>query len=275
MKKFKRNERIGALMKMFSERPNHIFSYNYFSDIFNSAKSTISEDIVIVKKIVEEFNYGEIKTIAGAAGGVVFTPKIKKDEVAKIQKELCNVFSDEKRIIPGGFIYMTDVFNNPYYVQNIAKIIVSMYENKKIDYVVTVETKGIPAALMTAREMDVPLVVIRRNTKVTEGSTLSINYVSGSSSKIQTMTLSRRALKEGSKVLIVDDFMKGGGTVRGMRDMMREFDVEVEGVSVVVSTKEPKKKLFNDFNSLLVLEKVDEENKKILIKPNKLEGFKE
>jgi len=275
MKKFKRNERIGALMKMFSERPNHIFSYNYFSDIFNSAKSTISEDIVIVKKIVEDFNYGEIKTIAGAAGGVVFTPKIKNDEVVKIQEELCDVFSDEKRIIPGGFIYMTDVFNNPYYVHNIAKIIVSMYENKKIDYVVTVETKGIPAALMTAREMDVPLVVIRRNTKVTEGSTLSINYVSGSSSKIQTMTLSRRALKEGSKVLIVDDFMKGGGTVRGMRDMMREFDVEVEGVAVVVSTKEPKKKLFNDFNSLLVLEKVDEENKKILIKPNRLEGFKE
>jgi hypothetical protein len=43
----------------------------------------------------------------------------------------------------------------------------------------------------------------------------------------------------------------------------------------VVSTKEPKKKLFNDFNSLLLLEKVDEENKKILIKPNRLEGFKE
>ena len=81
MKKYKRNQRIGALMKIFSERPNHIFSYNYFSEIFNSAKSTISEDIVIVKNIVEEFNYGEIKTIAGASGGVVFTPKIKKDEI--------------------------------------------------------------------------------------------------------------------------------------------------------------------------------------------------
>src|SRR6056297_176798 len=275
MKKYKRNQRIGALMKIFVERPNHVFSYNYFSEVFNSAKSTISEDIMILKKIVEEFNYGEIKTIAGASGGVVFTPKIKNDEIKKMQEELCMVFSDKKRIIPGGFIYMTDIFNNPYYVQNIAKIIVSMYEGKEIDYVVTVETKGIPAALMTAREMDVPLVVIRRNTKVTEGSTLSIIYVSGSSNKIQTMTLSRRALKEGSRVLIVDDFMKGGGTVRGMKDMMSEFNVDVEGVSVVVSTKEPKKKLFNDYNSLLFLEKVDEENKEIVIKPNKLEGFKE
>jgi len=60
------------------------------------------------------------------------------EEINKIQEELCDVFSDEKRIIPGGFIYMTDIFNNPYYIQNIAKIIVSMYEDKNIDYVVTV-----------------------------------------------------------------------------------------------------------------------------------------
>jgi purine operon repressor len=32
------------------------------------------------------------------------------------------------------------------------------------------------------------------------------------------MSLARRALKEGSRVLIIDDFMKAGGTVQGMRD---------------------------------------------------------
>ena len=275
MKKYKRNQRIGALMKIFSEQPNHIFSYNYFSEIFNAAKSTISEDILIVKNLVEEFDYGKINTIAGASGGVVFIPKISKKEISNILKELCEVFSDPKRIIAGGFIYMTDIFNSPYYAQNIAKTIVSLYSEKKVDYVVTVETKGIPAALMTAREMDVPLIVIRRNTKVTEGSTLSINYVSGSSNKIQTMTLSRRALKEGSKVLLVDDFMKGGGTIKGMRDMMNEFNAQVEGVAVVVETRNPEKKLSKDYNSLLTLEEVDEENKIIDIRPNELKGFEE
>lgn len=275
MKKFKRNQRIGALMKIFTEQPNHIFSYNYFSEIFNAAKSTISEDILIVKNLVEEFNFGKINTIAGASGGVVFIPKISKNEIEHILEELCTVFSDPKRIIAGGFIYMTDIFNSPYYAQNIAKTIVSLYSEKNIDYVVTVETKGIPTALMTAKEMDVPLIVIRRNTKVTEGSTLSINYVSGSSNKIQTMTLSRRALKEGSKVLIVDDFMKGGGTIKGMRDMMNEFNAQVEGVAVVVATKNPEKKLSKEYNSLLTLEKVDEENKIIEIRPNELKGFKE
>jgi purine operon repressor len=30
MKKYKRNQRIGALMKIFAEKPNYLFSYNYF-----------------------------------------------------------------------------------------------------------------------------------------------------------------------------------------------------------------------------------------------------
>ena len=163
---------------------------------------------------------------------------------------------------------MTDIFNNPYYVNNISKVITSQFDNKKIDYIVTVETKGIPIATMTAQKLDIPFVVIRRNNRVTEGTTLSINFISGSSGKIQTMSLSRKALKEGSKVLIVDDFMKGGGTAKGMIDMMTEFNAEVEGVAVVISTKKPMNKLIKDYFSLLVLEDVDEKSERIEIRPN-------
>ena len=255
-------------MKIFAERPNHVFSYNYFSELFNAAKSTISEDIVIVKELVKELEYGNIETISGAAGGVVFVPYLSQKETIDILNELCNIFSQKDRIIPGGYIYMTDIFNNPYIVTNIAKVIVSNFKDKKIDYVVTVETKGIPIAIITAQKLDVPFVVIRRNNRVTEGATLSINYVSGSSEKIQTMSLSRKALKEGSKVLIVDDFMKGGGTAKGITDMMSEFRAQVEGVAVVVSTKRPEKKLIKDYFPLLILEDVNEGKETIKIRPN-------
>ena len=45
------------------------------------------------------------------------------------------------------------------------------------DYVVTMETKGIPMALMTAKAMNLPLVIIRKDIKVSEGPTLSMTYV--------------------------------------------------------------------------------------------------
>ncbi len=268
MKKYKRIQRVGALMKIFSERPNKLFSYNYFSELFNAAKSTISEDIVIVKELVEEMSYGKIETVTGALGGAVFSPYISKEETESILDSLCKAFSEKNRIIPGGFIYMTDLFNNPSIVNNIAKIISSKFRDTEIDCIVTVETKGIPLAIMTAQKLNVPVAVIRRNNKVTEGATVSINYVSGSSNTIQTMSLSRRSLNENSKVLIVDDFMKGGGTAKGMYDMMNEFNAKVVGTAVVIETKEPEKKLVDDYFSLLLLEGMNEREGIINITPN-------
>ena len=70
-------------------------------------------------------------------------------------------------------------------------------------------------ALMAAQALNVPLIIARRTTKVYEGSAVNISYVSGNGS-IETMSLSRRAVKEGSRALIVDDFLRGGGTAGGM-----------------------------------------------------------
>ena len=55
--------------------------------------------------------------------------------------------------------------------------------------------------------------------KVSEGPTLSMTYVSGNTSKVESMSLPRKALKPDSKVIIIDDFMRGGGTIKGMIDL--------------------------------------------------------
>ena len=268
MKKYKRNQRIGALMKIFAEKPNYLFSYNYFCGIFNAAKSTISEDVAIVKELVEEMNFGRIETISGASGGVMFISILGSKERNDILEQLCSLFSQKNRILPGGFIYLTDIFNNPRIVSNIAEVISSEFSNKHIDYIVTVETKGIPVAIMTGQKLNVPVAVIRRNNKITEGATVSINYVSGSSNNIQTMSLSKRSLKEDAEILIVDDFMKGGGTCKGMEDMMREFNANVVGTAVVIETIEPEKKLADNYISLLVLNNTSIKEGIIEIRPS-------
>ncbi len=62
--------------------------------------------------------------------------------------------------------------------------------------------------------------------------------------------------------------MKGGGTCKGMADMMREFNAEVVGTAVVIETKEPENKLVNDYMSLLILNKINEKDGIIEIQPN-------
>lgn len=268
MNKYKRNQRIAGLMHILTKNPNHIISYNYFSKLFNIKKPSISGDIKIIKDLVEKLDIGTIETISGNCGGVKFSPKSRKRDVEELLDKLCIELKKPERIIPGGFIYMMDILYMPSVVKEIGTIFANEFQQEKLDAVVTIETKGIPIALMTAEILNVPLVIIRKNIKVTEGPTVNINYISGSTRKIQTMSLSKRALKENSKVLVIDDFMKAGGTIKGTIEMMAEFNAEVMGIGVFLSTKQPEKKLVNDYLSLITVEKIDEEERKIFLEPN-------
>ena len=59
------------------------------------------------------------------------------------------------------------------------RIIASKYLGKQIDAVMTVATKGVPIAQAVSYYLNVPFVIVRRDSKITEGSTVSVNYVSG------------------------------------------------------------------------------------------------
>jgi len=52
----KRNMRVGAILKTLMDYPGEIFTLNYFSERLKAAKSSISEDIVILKSLFRELN---------------------------------------------------------------------------------------------------------------------------------------------------------------------------------------------------------------------------
>ena len=91
--KFKRTERIGAIVKILSDNPNKIFTLSHFITQFNAAKSTISEDLLVVKNVFEKLELGKVITISGAAGGVKYIPKTSKSEneaFAELKKNMDN-----------------------------------------------------------------------------------------------------------------------------------------------------------------------------------------
>jgi len=264
-KKVSRTDRIAVITKMLVENPNKIFTLNSFVEILSYAKSTLSEDIDVIEEVFKNFELGEIKSIPGAAGGIFYNPKLTDEQIENICNELCELINDKKRIIPGGYVYMNDIFYDPNILQKIAKSLASPYLDKKIDYVVTIETKGIPLAIMTANILNIPMIVVRKSARLTEGTTIQMNYIAGSSRRINTMALAKRSIPKGAKVLFVDDFMKAGGTAKGITDLMKEFEAEVMGIAVVMSTKEPEDKLIKDYYSLLEFDGIDEKDEKINI----------
>lgn len=267
MGKVSKNKRIGVITKILAENPNKIHTLNYFAEIFDCAKSTLSEDISVIEEIFQDYGLGKIESLPGASGGIVYKAQYTDTQVKEVAKELCERIKDSSRIIPGGYVYMNDIFYDPDMCYKIGRTLASKYVDKQVDYVVTIETKGIPLAFMVARVLNKPMIVVRKSARMTEGTNIQMNYITGSQKTIKTMTLAKRAIEKGSKVLFVDDFMKAGGTAKGIIELMNEFEAEVIGVSVVMTSKMPKEKVITDYFSLLELNTVDEFRSEIDVYP--------
>jgi len=252
MDKIKRNERLAVMTQILTASPNRIFTLSHFCELFSTAKSTISEDVAILQQTMQQFRLGKLETVTGAAGGVRYRPIGLGSNSRAFVEGICERLREPARHLPGGYLYFSDILSEPQLVQGMGTLIASQYYDAGVDFVLTMETKGIPVALMTAGALRVPLIIARHATKVYEGSAVNISYVSGSGN-IETMALSRRAVKEGQRALIVDDFMRGGGTARGMIELMKEFSVTVAGICFVLALENPKHRSIQGEKSLMLL----------------------
>jgi len=267
MKKADRKTRLAVVTAMLLKEPGHTFSLKVFCEMFGVAKSTMSEDISMLKNMLKSYGQGEIEVALGAGGGVRFVPFMTPEQKTALLYELSALLSEPSRILPSGYIYMVDVLSNPKYLGPMSDILAGMFVRTNPDFVVTMETRGVGLALLVARALGKPLIVARRDLKIAEGSVVTINYLAGSSRRMMTMSLSKRAVNAGQKALLIDDFIAGGGTMHALCEMMKEFAVTVVGVGAAIATRSPEKKLIDNFKALLMLEDVDIASESILIHP--------
>jgi purine operon repressor len=101
----------------------------------------------------------------------------------------------------------------------------------------------------------VPLAIARDENKVTEGATIGINYASGSTGRLRTMYVSKKSIKDHSNILIVDDFLRGGGTAKGMWDLVVELKSKVIGMCFLTEIDTGKEKMISDYDSLIKITK--------------------
>ncbi len=269
MRRLRRGDRMVMIAHRLFQEPHKIFSLGTFTEALGAAKSTISEDITALREVCERFHVGRIETLAGASGGVRYTPFCAPPQVRALAEDLAARLRDPARILPGGFLYTTDLLSLPSLVSRLGDVFATFFTDRRPDVVLSMEVKGIPLALMTARAFNVPLVTIRRGERVTEGASVTVNYVSGSSRTVQAMTLPRRAVPPGARALFIDDFLRGGGTARGVYDLMRECQAEVCGIGVLIETAQPREKLVDQYVSVLTFDGVDEQERLVRIAPSR------
>jgi purine operon repressor len=261
--KIRRSDRLVDMTRYLLEHPRTLVSLKFFGERYDSAKSSISEDLGIIKRTFQERGTGILETLPGASGGARFIPYMLKEEAESFLQRVVDEVNDESRLLPGGYVYLSDLLSRPDVLRQVGRLIATQYLNQEVDAVMTVATKGIPIAQSVATFLNVPFVIVRNDSHITEGSTVSVNYVSGSSTRIEKMELSRRSLKRGANVLVVDDFMKGGGTLNGMKSLINEFEAHLVGMTVFAEGEFSGNRLVDDFTSLVKVNSVNPNNQTI------------
>lgn len=254
-----RQERLIILSQELIKRSGELISLDELAEKYKIARSTISEDLSLIREALEVWGIGEMQSSSGVGGGVRFIPIIGSEEAKKFLRKIKIRLEERGRVLPGGFLYTTDLLTNPGITSKFGEIFATVFNKFSPDVIVTMETKGIPTAVMTAKYMGIPLVIIRRENRPTEGSTVSINYISGSTQKVQLMTLGRRSLEGRERAIFIDDFLRGGGTVRGAIALLKEFNAQVVGVGIVILGSPRVRDAFSiPITPLFILESVDE-----------------
>lgn len=262
----KRSERACAITQILTEHPNKDFSLGVFAEKFCCAKSSISEDLRVVRTAVEAAGLGYVETTAGAKGGVRFVPYANDEMLKADLLRLQEALQEPDRVVGGGFLYTSDLMFNPEVIRVAARVFAKKFAALDANFVVTVETRGIGVAMLTAELLNLPLIVLGREARVTDGPTLSINYFAGSTDSIQKMSVSKRAIKSGQKGIIIDDFLRRGGSVKGIEDMLGEFDAGVAGVGVVIATSTPRDKKIGNYLPIMILDNT-QDGKTLTINP--------
>ncbi len=251
MEPVRRGERLAAITRMLVDEPNRVFPLADFCDAFGSAKSTISEDLDLIRVAMNRFSLGSLETISGASGGARYRPMVDHAEGFTRVKALCDRLGEAGRVLPGDLLFLADIIADPTVIGPMGNILASEFASEFPDFVLTMETQGIPLAMMTANALHVPVVIARRNGKAYEGPAVHINYLAGATFK--TMSLARRLVKPGQRALLVDDVLRSGGTASGMMDLMKEFSATVVGTAVLLGTEEACGR-FEGVKPLMVLE---------------------
>jgi len=108
---------------------------------------------------------------------------------------------------------------------------VALYADQKVDAVAAIESRGFVFAAPLADRLGIPLILIRKKGKL-PGKTLSQKYLlEYGEAEIE---IHPADVPAGSRVLVVDDLIATGGTLRAATDLVVAAGARVAGIFGVV-----------------------------------------
>ncbi len=150
----------------------------------------------------------------------------------------------EDRIRKDGKVIGTDILKVDMFlnhqidvglIDEIAKEFFKLFKDCGVTRILTVEASGIAIAVLTAKYFNVPLVFAKKASHKNVGSDLyTAECYSFTHGKSYTMSVSKKYLPKGEKILIIDDFLADGNAVKALMKLVKDSGSETVGVGIAI-----------------------------------------
>ncbi len=133
------------------------------------------------------------------------------------------------QVKPGVKIAILNILGDTELVQAAGKALNDKLAAVDYDILVTAEAKSIPLAYAVSVESGKPYIVLRKSYKPYMGDALSVETLSITTGKPQTLYLDEidRNKIHGKRVVVLDDVISTGSTLQGMRVLIEKAGAEV------------------------------------------------
>ena len=132
----------------------------------------------------------------------------------------------------------------------------------EIDKIVTMEAMGIPLASVLSIKINIPFTIIRKRSYGLPNE-VSVEQTTGySKSKLYI-----NGLKKDDKIIIVDDVLSTGGTLRAVIAALKKIGVKIQGIFVAVDKGNNAEKIKQEYDiPINILVNIDVVDGKVIVK---------
>ena len=145
----------------------------------------------------------------------------------------------EEGIVLSNQVLKVDSFLNhqmdPVLMKEVGKEFTRRFVDQKITRVLTIESSGIAPGIMTALELNVPMIFARKQKSLTLKQDIYVEKVfSFTKQESNEITVSKKFIDPTDRVLIIDDFLANGEAAFGLARIVEQAGAEVVGIGIVI-----------------------------------------
>lgn len=124
---------------------------------------------------------------------------------------------------------------DPVLMMEIGKEFARLFAEEGVTRILTIESSGIAPAIMTGLVMNVPMIFARKQKSLTLRDDIYMEKVfSFTKKETNEITVSKKYMKPGDRVLIIDDFLAHGEAAFGLAKIAQQAGAAVAGIGIVI-----------------------------------------